>query len=56
MLFKGYTHSKRGRGLTSIPENLVKAEPEMNVKKEINKLFTYYFLKKGDVISASEKL
>ena len=56
MLFKGYTHSKRGRGLTLIPENLVKAEPEMNVKKEINKLFTYYFLKKGDVISASEKL
>jgi len=48
MLFKGYTHSKRGSGLTMIPENLVKAEKEINVKKEIKHLFSYYFMKKDD--------
>jgi hypothetical protein len=48
MLFKGYTHSKRGSGLTIIPENLVKAEKDMNVKNEIKHLFTYYFMKKDD--------
>jgi hypothetical protein len=51
MLFKGYTHSKRGRGLTLIPDKLVKAETEINVKKEINKLFTYYFVKRSDANS-----
>jgi hypothetical protein len=51
MLFKGYTHSKRGSGLTMIPENLVKAEKDMNVKKEINKLFSHYFIKKTNINS-----
>jgi hypothetical protein len=39
ILFKGYTHSKRGIGLTKIPEKVLKADvcEELDIKKEIKK-------------------
>lgn len=45
ILFKGKTHSKRGSGLTSIPEKVLTFEvcQGVNVKKEIKELFIYYF-------------
>jgi hypothetical protein len=41
ILFKGYTHSKRGSGLTSIPEKVVKIEMEQgnDIKRDIYSLF-----------------
>jgi hypothetical protein len=48
ILFKGYTHSKRGAGLTLLPEKVTKLEicQNMDIKKEINKLFVYHFREK----------
>jgi hypothetical protein len=45
ILFKGYTHSKRGTGLTCIPEKVLKLDvcEEMDIKKEIKQLFIYHF-------------
>lgn len=45
ILFKGYTHSKRGSGLTRIPEKVLKLEvcENMDIKKEIKKIFVYHF-------------
>jgi hypothetical protein len=45
ILFKGYTHSKRGSGLTKIPEKVLKLEicQNIDIKKEIRKLFVYHF-------------
>jgi hypothetical protein len=45
ILFKGYTHSKRGSGLTKIPEKVLKLEicQNVDIKKEIRKLFVYHF-------------
>ena len=43
ILFKGYTHSKRGSGLTKIPEKVLKSDvcENMNIKKEIKEIFIY---------------
>jgi hypothetical protein len=45
ILFKGYTHSKRGSGLTKIPEKVLKMEicENIDIKKEIRKIFVYHF-------------
>ena len=45
ILFKGYTHSKRGSGLTKIPEKVLKLDvcEGINVKKEIKDVFIYHF-------------
>ena len=45
ILFKGKTHSKRGAGLTTIPEKVLKFEicEGINIKKEIRELFISHF-------------
>ena len=45
ILFKGYTHSKRGSGLTKIPEKVLKMKicENIDIKKEIRKIFVYHF-------------
>ena len=45
ILFKGYTHSKRGSGLTKIPEKVLKLDvcEGINIKKEIKDIFIYHF-------------
>jgi len=45
ILFKGYTHSKRGSGLTKIPEKVLKLDicEGMDIKKEIRNVFVYHF-------------
>jgi len=45
ILFKGYTHSKRGSGLTLIPEKVLKSEvcEGVNVKKDIKDIFIYHY-------------
>lgn len=57
ILFKGYTHSKRGSGLTKIPEKVLKLDTceGMNIKKEIKDIFIYHF--KDKILSKkTEKL
>ncbi len=48
ILFKGYTHSKRGSGLTKIPEKVLKLDTceGINIKKEIKDIFVYHFKNK----------
>jgi hypothetical protein len=45
ILFKGYTHSKRGSGLTKLPEKVLTLEicDEIDIKKEIKNIFIYHF-------------
>lgn len=45
ILFKGKTHSKRGAGLTRIPESILKLDicQGINLKKEIKEIFIYHF-------------
>ena len=45
ILFKGYTHSKRGSGLTKIPEKVLKLDicEDVDIKKEIRKIFVYHY-------------
>ncbi len=45
ILFKGYTHSKRGMGLTKIPDKVLKLDicEGMDIKKEIKNIFVYHF-------------
>jgi hypothetical protein len=45
ILFKGYTHSKRGQGLTLIPEKVLKYDicEGKDIKKEIKDIFMYHF-------------
>ena len=45
ILFKGYTHSKRGTGLTKIPEKVLKFDvcEGLDVKKEIRNIFVHHF-------------
>jgi len=45
ILFKGYTHSKRGSGLTKIPEKVLKLDvcEGIDIKKEIKEIFVYHF-------------
>ena len=58
LLFKGYTHSKRGAGLTTIPEKVLKSDfcGEVNIKKDIKDIFIYHFRnnKKNLDISSAE--
>jgi hypothetical protein len=53
ILFKGYTHSKRGAGMTRIPKQFLKLECrhdnitiDIDVKKEIREIFVYHFREK----------
>lgn len=48
ILFKGYTHSKRGSGLTKIPEKVLKLDicEGIDIKKEIKELFVCHFREK----------
>ena len=48
ILFKGYTHSKRGLGLTLIPEKVLTFEicQGIDIKKEIRDLFVCQFREK----------
>ena len=45
ILFKGKTHSKRGSGLTKIPEKVLKLEicEGINITKEIRDTFVYHY-------------
>ena len=45
ILFKGYTHSKRGLGLTKIPEKVLKFDicEGLDIKKEIRNTFVYHY-------------
>jgi hypothetical protein len=45
ILFKGKTHSKRGSGLTLIPEKVINSEicQNINIKKEIKQIFYSHF-------------
>jgi hypothetical protein len=45
ILFKGYTHSKRGTGLTSIPEKVVKTEMSQgnDIKMDIYSIFVSHY-------------
>ena len=48
ILFKGYTHSKRGAGMTCIPEKVLKLDicQGINIKKEIKQIFISHFREK----------
>ena len=48
ILFKGKTHSKRGSGLTIIPQKVLKLEvcEGIDIKKEIKEIFIYHFREK----------
>jgi hypothetical protein len=50
ILFKGYTHLKRGNGFTTVPEKLLRIPllDGFNVKEEIRDLFVKYFCEKID--------
>jgi len=45
ILFKGYTHSKRGAGLTKIPEKVLKFDvcEGLDIKREIRNIFVVHF-------------
>jgi hypothetical protein len=45
ILFKGKTHSKRGSGLTKIPEKVLKLEvcEDLNIRNEIKNIFIHHF-------------
>ena len=48
ILFKGYTHSKRGGGLTKIPEKVLKLDicQGLDIKKQIKNIFCHHFKSK----------
>jgi hypothetical protein len=48
ILFKGKTHSKRGQGLSLIPEKVLKLDicKELDIKKNIKDIFIYNFREK----------
>lgn len=56
ILFKGKTHSKRGCGLTLIPEKVLKLNvcQNMDIKKNIRELFIQYF--KDDLIETENNI
>jgi len=47
ILFKGYTHSKRGSGFTQIPKKVLTSEicKNIDLKNEIKKIFVIHFKK-----------
>jgi hypothetical protein len=57
ILFKGYTHSKRGSGLTLLPEKVIKSEicNDINVKGEIKRLFIYHFMQNDEKMGNEKK-
>jgi len=48
VLFKGYTHSKRGSGLTQFPEKVLKLDicDGIDIKEEIKDIFVDHFISK----------
>ena len=48
ILFKGKTHSKRGAGLTIIPEKVLQFDicKDIDIKKEIKNIFIYHYREK----------
>jgi hypothetical protein len=44
-LFKGYTHSKRGSGMSRIPEKVLKLDicQGIDIKREIKNIFIHHF-------------
>jgi hypothetical protein len=58
ILFKGYTHSKRGSGLTKIPEKVLKLDvcEGMDIKKEIKHIFIGHFREKLKANNAVENV
>lgn len=50
ILFKGKTHSKRGLGLTKLPDNVLKFDicKNIDIKKEIRDLFIHNFRENND--------
>jgi hypothetical protein len=51
ILFKGYTHSKRGTGLTLIPEKVFKTSEiskDVDIKRAIRQLFLFHFNQKRE--------
>ena len=56
ILFKGYTHSKRGAGMTCIPEKVLKLEicEGINIKKEIKHIFISHFREKINEINTNK--
>ena len=57
ILFKGYTHSKRGTGLTTIPEKVLKLDicENKDIKKEIKQIFLAQFSEKEKHLKSTEK-
>lgn len=57
ILFKGYTHSKRGSGMTCIPEKVLKLDicQKIDIKKEIKHLFVLHFREKINEININKK-
>ena len=57
ILFKGKTHSKRGSGLTLIPEKVLKFDicEGINFKKELKQMFIYYYREKTQMSELEEK-
>ena len=45
ILFKGYTHSKRGAGITKLPEKVLKLDicKDIDIKNEIRDIFIRHF-------------
>jgi len=56
ILFKGYTHSKRGQGLTLIPEKVLKYDicKGKDLKKEIKDMFVSQFREKFRRVNATK--
>lgn len=56
ILFKGYTHSKRGAGFTTIPPKVLTFDicKDIDIKKEIRDLFIGHFREKSKSVSNSE--
>lgn len=51
ILFKGKTHSKRGSGLTLIPQKVLNLDicQRMDIKMEIKNIFIHYFREKNNI-------
>jgi len=54
ILFKGYTHSKRGSGLTKIPEKVLKLDicKNIDIKKTIKEIFVSHY---KDIINKNDR-
>lgn len=52
ILFKGYTHSKRGSGITRLSEKVLKLDicKDMDIKKEIRDVFLEHFREKMNTL------